>query len=509
MNRTVQLGLLLKDYAVFRWSDTDQRDERRRRVIERLGLLHGLPQKIGQLLAFSELETGGADFTRLTENEPSMSFDEAAGEIDRQLARLGAPARAVCFPDLDPIGIAASIGQVHRATLRDGRKVAVKVQYPDLAGALEQDLRALGWLTTPVGDLRRGFDLPAYRNEIGAMLRDELDYTREAEATREMAGRIAEAPELAGAIETPSVIEDLSNDRLFTATWLEGKPFAETRQWSASQREQTAATLLRLFLRSCFQWRRLHADPHPGNYRFSLSAGRPRIGLLDFGCVKTIPDRLASGLFRLARAGTDRDENIRIHHAMGFNAALLEPLHARLPELCAVLFEPFREDRPFDPGNWNLRSRIAALLGPDRMNYRLAGPPEMIYLLRAFQGLAHYLAALQAPINWAAILGESADCAPDQQPSTTVTGSGDEGDRLSQTLHVSVMEHGREKVSIVFPAAAAENLRDLVPPDLQPKLAQRGIDLGRIIDKARANRFAPGELFRLDDAPRSVRVWLA
>ena len=91
------------------------------------------------------------------------------------------------FSEIEPHGRAASLGQVHRATLRDGRTVAIKVQYPGIRQAVEADLKMLGWLSKPVGDLRRGFDLTDYRGAIRDSLDEELDYVREAEHQRRYA----------------------------------------------------------------------------------------------------------------------------------------------------------------------------------------------------------------------------------------------------------------------------------------------------------------------------------
>ncbi len=88
------------------------------------------------------------------------------------------------FRSIDAEGIGASLGQVHRAVLRDGRRAAVKIQYPDSASNARADLLALDWLSLPFGGLRRGFDRGAYRREIGSVLAQELDYRREADALR-------------------------------------------------------------------------------------------------------------------------------------------------------------------------------------------------------------------------------------------------------------------------------------------------------------------------------------
>ena len=232
LKRTAQLGLLARDLAAVRGrSAGPKRDEARRRLVDRLGLLHGLPQKIGQLLAFSEIEASDPAFTKLTENEPSLSGADASAEVVRQLE---GPLETF-FSAFSPRGIAASVGQVHRATLIDGREVAVKIQHPGIATTIEYDLRALGWLTAPVGDIRRGFDLKAYRAEIGESLRREVDYRSEASSLNQFTEL---ARTLFSPIALPAVVPELSNEKLLVTTWLEGETLAQARLWP--QRDRAA-----------------------------------------------------------------------------------------------------------------------------------------------------------------------------------------------------------------------------------------------------------------------------
>lgn len=508
MSRTAQLALLFKDMAMLRLGRKSRREQRARQISERLGLMHGLPQKIGQLLSFSELDSNQDVFTTLTENVASMPLAEATAELDRQLATLNQPGWRETFLEFAAEGVSASIGQVHRAKTTAGRDVAVKIQYPGIADALQFDLRSLGWLTAPVGDLRKGFDMAAYRTEIGDMLESELDFGREAESTRRFGSLVADEPPLVDHVETPKVIAEFSNQRLLTTTWLSGSRFAEITSWPEADRQTIANTLLRLFLRGCFTWGTIHADPHPGNYRFRRVDGTPRVGLLDFGCVKELPVDLTAGLFQLLSDSPDEEQAIELHHCMGFNPTLLRPLHGRLSQLSQILFAPFACDSPFDLSTWHIRDVVGELLGEQRMNYRLAGPPEMIYLLRSFQGLLQYLKALDTPVNWHSILREAKPVEASVPPTVSTAVADEEDGMLSESLHILVSEHGRQKVALCFGASATANLVDLVPQDLKPKLDQRGIDLADIAYGACQSHFAPGELFHLLDGAKSVRVWL-
>lgn len=540
IRRTVQLGLLSKDLGRLRLSKAEKdRDKARDRVVARLGQMHGLPQKIGQILAFSELSESDGTFSQLTENKASLSKEKAFEEIALQIA--------ACVPDeeelaqqnprknskqkLTPVrledyfnsieseGISASIGQVHRATLTTGEEVAVKIQYPDVVGQIEADLKALGWLTAPLGDLRRGFDLQSYRREIGGMLRSELDYRLEASRIKEF----AQWMHTWKTIEVPRVIEALSGDRILTMTWIGGEHFSDVCQWPKPDRRAVAECLLRFFLYSCFEWRLIHADPHPGNYRFSREQGRVKIGLLDFGCVKELDSQLVEGLSGLVHdtsEGTLTNERAWERHVqMGFDPKSLAPIKSKLKEITQILFEPFHSTNPFDVRTWNMGERIAAVLGEHRLSYRVSAPSGMIYLVRVVQGLVQYLKTLNTPIDWRTHLPRiveknmelSAGSSSLESAAAAILGEAfDSRDPLmkSETLRIRVTESRSIKVDLTFGAAAVDNLTDLVPRELLPSLEDRSIRLNSIVEKAQQSGYAPGELFTLEDGSKCVRVWL-
>jgi predicted unusual protein kinase regulating ubiquinone biosynthesis (AarF/ABC1/UbiB family) len=505
--RAAQLGVLGKEMIQARRAGTEKKEQARQSVVDRLLSLHGLPQKIGQILSLGELEEEKAVYTRLTETPAEMTADEAFAEIEKALGR---PWRE-CFAQLEKTGVGASLAQVHEGRLPDGRRVAVKVQYPWIGEALETDLHALGWLTAPVGGLRRGFDMRGYRREIGAMLREEMDYAHEADMLR----RFAAVAEAAGSVEIPEVIEECSGEKILTMTWMEGERFGAVRKWPRERREEVAASLLRFFLLSGFVWRTLHADPHPGNYRFRMEKGRAVTGVLDFGCVKGLDAGVVSTLAALiddTRSGALRATPglaLARYEALGFQRLLLTPLEPVLAELSAVLFEPFLQDRPFDMREWRMGERVEALLGELRWNFRIAGPPQMIFFMRAFQGLVQYLGALDAPVNWSAIYEPIARrVAKAGAPLAVDRAGAARGNWLSKALRIRVSRSGQIKADITFPASAAENLPDLLPEGVEAKLAGSAMDVAAMSRDLASRKFPAGELFSLEEGEKSFRVWL-
>ena len=501
------MGLLAKDMAQVRSRRNRAGAGRARaRLVERMGALHGLPQKIGQILSLGEISAPEQTYTSLTECRGTLPAPEAFAEMEKCLgAKL-----SECFRTIEEEGISASLGQVHRAVLPDGRPVAVKIQYPGMAEALRLDLRALGWLTAPVGGLKRGFDLRAYQREVGAMLQEELDYRHEAEMIRIFAARTAEWEE----VRVPTVIDELSGDRILTMTWVEGEPISAARHWPLEERRKLAACLLRLFLTSCFAWGYLHSDPHPGNYRFARSGGKATVGWLDFGCVKKLEAGQMQALAGLvgdvldgrARGGTERV--LARYLGMGFNRDLLTPMAHLLAPLSEVLFEPFGTAGEFSLLSWNLSERVGEILHEFRWNFRFAGPANLIFFMRAYQGLIQYLQVLDAPVNWQAALEEAWK---DQEPASEPEPRPLSKARLkmkSEKLRIRITEANRTKVDLTFRAAVAENLPDLVPPELCAKLAERSIDVEKIAREVVARDFEPAELFQLQEGEKGIRVWL-
>jgi len=228
--------------------------------------------------------------------------------------------------------------------------------------------------------------------------------------------------------------------------------------------------------------------------------------------VKALDERAIGalrGLIDSTIAGTLKADSSRArayYEALGFNPLLLAPMEQKLAPLSEILFEPFCTDRPFDPRGWHLGERVGSLLGELRWNFRVAGPADLIFFMRAYQGLIQYSKMLDAPVNWhelyRAIQRPIAATVPQPAAATPPENV------KSRNLRIRVEEHGRLKAEVTFAAAAAANLPELIPEEIEPKLAQRGIDLGKVTGELITSHFAPGEVFKLEDGSKSFRVWL-
>ncbi len=367
----------------------------------------------------------------------------------------------------------------------------------------------------------RGFDMNAYRGEVGAMLASELDYTREAATLR----RLATLTEIIPGLELPRVIPELCTNTLLSMTWLSGGSFRDTRGWTAAQRTDTLVILARFFLESIFQARLLHADPHAGNYRFRLENGEARVGVIDFGCAKSLPvdftDALAR-LFRLALAGESAPAPyLACYIDLGFRPELMEPMADRLGAFTALMLEPWLSPTPFDFDAWQLSARMADVLGEFRWNLRVSGPANAIFVVRAWQGLLAYARALHAPVALRGLLeamlghdsplrsGAVSDARSSlRTPVLTRDSIDTRTAAVAAHLKISVTEAGAPRVTLTFPGRCADTLEELMPDDLRARLAREGTHLAGIVGASAQRGHIPVVLFESLHEQQHVRVWL-
>jgi len=245
--------------------------------------MKGVLMKLGQMASYIYEDmplTFRAAMSRLQHRAPPMTPLLASSVI---VDELGAEPERI-FKEWDPLPIAAaSIGQVHRAITRDGRAVAVKVQYPGIARSITSDLRNVGLLRRIVGAAFPGLDTRTLVDELGERLQEEVDYIREAESQELFASFYDGHPY----IRVPHVIPELSTARVLTSELAGGSTFDELLTWDQHERNLAAETIHRFVFRSLYRLHAFNGDPHPGNYLFH---GGGRVTFLDFGLTKRFSD---------------------------------------------------------------------------------------------------------------------------------------------------------------------------------------------------------------------------
>ena len=248
-------------------------------VAATLGTMKGVLMKLGQMASYVDDGLSPAarrTLSRLQDSVPPMSPELAAQVITEELGQ--PPDRAFATWDPEPIA-AASIGQVHRAITRDGRAVAVKVQYPGIAETIEADLGNVALLRRMLKITAPMQDVDALLAELRERVTEELDYRREARNQQMFARYYAGHP----TIGVPGIVPELCTRRVVTSELADGARFAELLTWSQAERDLAAETIYRFVFRSLYGAQAFNGDPHPGNYLFHPGG---RVTFLDFGLVK-------------------------------------------------------------------------------------------------------------------------------------------------------------------------------------------------------------------------------
>lgn len=373
-------------------AESTAHEQAAKRVLETLGTLKGAALKAGQTLSlFANQLPPEARLivSKLYSQAPKLPYEEIAEVIRGELG--DSPEALFAEFSQTPLA-AASLGQVHAATLKTGERVAVKVQYPGIGDALENDLQNLGSIMKTVGLV---FDSRAYAEEIRRELMAELDYTRERSQLEQFRGFFTRWPDIA----VPRAYPEVSSKRVLTMELLEGPTLnvamQTVEQLSPEERWRRAEQLIRASWGALVADRAVHADAHPGNYVLMTDG---RLGVLDFGSVKFLSepfwranvealDALVNGrdldwVALVKRGGFELDEKD-------------QKVRKLIDEILTIAREPvsgprdFKEDRTLDKmANLKLRYPLELL--------KVKPPAEALLVGRGLAGVLQNLRALEA-----------------------------------------------------------------------------------------------------------------
>jgi predicted unusual protein kinase regulating ubiquinone biosynthesis (AarF/ABC1/UbiB family) len=373
-------------------------------LVTQLGQMKGAAMKLGQVLSTvdfelvpeGEREEFKAKLAALRDDAPQVPFkkmekvvvDDLGGSIGEH------------FKTFNNVPVAAaSIGQVYRATLHDGRDVAVKVQYPGVAEAVETDLRNAAVLLPLVRRLAPGLDAKAILKELRDRIGEELDYELEAQHHRRVARAFKDHP----FIRVPEVVTSMSTRRVLITEFVDGRGFAQVQQLPQAERDRFAEICFRFFYGLLRRERTAAGDPHPGNY---LLANDGRVCFLDFGLVRRMDADYLEGERALAQAVIAGDA-AAVHHGLSTLGYLPDP----------GAFDPERVLAQLaSAGEWYF-NRGFRRLSPEyvRTSMELSGSPASPYfdemrrqtippqalLLRRMEGLLFsVLGELRAGADW-------------------------------------------------------------------------------------------------------------
>ncbi|GFR41327.1 hypothetical protein Agub_g2011 [Astrephomene gubernaculifera] len=353
------------------------------RLANALCRMRGAALKIGQMLSIQdenvlppqvqaalERVRAGADVMPRSQLE-GVLVSELGADWEQRLAEFDWEPRA-----------AASIGQVHTGVLPDGRRVALKIQYPGVARSIESDVDNLMRLIAVANVLPRGMYAENAAKVAKRELALECDYTYELGCQRRYRQLIAADPRLAPHFHVPDVVPELSSPRILTSEWVQGVPIDKVCELSQEVRDAVGSRLLELTLRELFEWRFMQTDPNWGNFLYDPKADR--INLIDFGASKDYPEEFVSDYMRMVAACAQRDRQavIDMSTKLGFltgdESEIMMDAHTEAGFIVGV---PFAAPGLYDFGSHGGMTSRVSELGSIMLKHRLTPPPQEAYSL--------------------------------------------------------------------------------------------------------------------------------
>jgi len=389
------------------------------KLVETLGRMKGAAMKMGQLASFVDTDYLPDEYRELFQDKlgklrtsaPAMPWQKVRKvlieEYEDPYEELFAEIETEAFA-------AASIGQVHRATLPDGRRVAVKIQYPGVDAAIRADLSNAGMILRFAKALAPGLDSKAVAAELKERVLEELDYEYEAQNQRTFSRAYRGHP----FIYVPDVVTRLSRNRVLVTEYVEGTSFDEIKQLDADARSRFGEVVFRFYLGSIFQLQHFNADAHPGNY---LLLGDGRVAFLDFGMTKRLDMEQIELEVEAVRARMSGDPELvrQKLHELGFvkNPQRIEA--ERLMEHVDAVGGWYLDDREIEITPEYVMAVIAAISDPRSDFYSLMRrenvPANELMGRRMEVGVLAVLGQLRARRNWNRIAREWWF---DEEPST-------------------------------------------------------------------------------------------
>ncbi|MDP9188854.1 MAG: AarF/ABC1/UbiB kinase family protein [Actinomycetota bacterium] len=381
------------------------------KMVSVLGEMKGAAMKIGQMASFIDIDFLPPEYreiyqeqlSKLRSDAPAMPWDRVSEVLEEEYE--GQPLERFFSSFDEEATAAASIGQVHRATLRDGTDVAVKVQYPGVAEALESDLANAGILVRVAKALAPGLDAKAIAGEIRERVLEELDYEFEAQNQRSFARAYHDHP----FIYVPQVHSRLSRRRVLVSDWVEGHGFEHVRSLPQDERDIFGEIVFRFCYGSIHHLRHFNADTHPGNY---LLMEDGRVAFLDFGMTKRLSESQIVLEQRAIDAAT-RDDADRLLEALDDLGFLHNPKRIdaeRLMDHVRLVGGWYLEDRELEITPERVMKMIEVTSDPRSEFFDIlrkeALPADELMGRRMETGLLAVLAQLRATANWHRMMRE-------------------------------------------------------------------------------------------------------
>ena len=374
------------------------------RIADQLAKMRGAAMKVGQLMSMDSGEVLPPELAQIMARLRDDAHFMPPAQLKQVLNAEWPKGWLQAFHSFDvhPIA-AASIGQVHRAKLKDGRDLAIKVQYPGVAQSIDSDVANVGALIRMSGLIPKGFELGPYLDEARQHLHEDTDFEREGENLVAFRDVLQQDPRFT----IPELIPEWSGREILAMTYVSGKPIETVAEAGPALRNQISHDLIDLTLKELFEFGLMQTDPNFANYLFDQDTGR--IVLLDFGATRQIDPVVSDQYRRLMRAGLARDTDAiaRIATEIGFVNAETAPRHqSTLIHMIQMVFDAVLAAPTFDFTDMALSRRMQAE-GMTLAEDGFVPPPvpiDVLLLQRKFGGVFLLANRLRAQVDVAALL---------------------------------------------------------------------------------------------------------
>lgn len=375
-----------------------------RRVADQLATMRGAAMKVGQILS---MDTGDFLPRELADILARLRSDARympPAQLDKVMAEAYGPDWESIFYgfEMKPLA-AASIGQVHKATSPDGRKIALKVQYPGVAASIDSDVDNIAALLRLSGLLPGELDIKPLLDDAKHQLKDEADYHKEAEFLQAFGDLLRDDERFL----VPEVLPDLTRSNVLAMTYVGGKPIETIAQLPQAERDRVMSALVELMFMEIFELRMVQTDPNFANYQYRSKSGQ--IVLLDFGATRRFKAGFVNNYRKLMSAAIaqDHDKVVLAAERLGYAMGDADSKYRALVlELFLLALEPLRHDGPYDFARSDMARNMSAL-AEEVTNYRdfwQAPPTDAVYFHRKLGGMFLLASRLKARVDVNALI---------------------------------------------------------------------------------------------------------
>ncbi len=370
-----------------------------RKLADQLAQMRGAAMKVGQLMSMDSGTMLPPEFAQILARLRSEAQPMPPSQLKKVLTAYWGPQwlRQFASFDVRPIA-AASIGQVHRAKTKDGRELALKIQYPGIRKSIDSDVDNIAMLIKMSGLLPRDLDITSLLEQAKQQLHDEAQYQREGQYLEQFGKLLADKRDF----KVPALYEDLTTPDILAMSYVSGHPIEALASAPQATRDRVVGLLIQLLLLELFDFHLMQTDPNFANYQYNPET--QQVVLLDFGATRALCPILVQQFRRLLNSGLENNKDASLHllREIGYcdNTAL--PHHrTALLNLFDLILSPFRQDTAFDFSDEVFATRVrdaAMALGKDGDFWHIP-PVETLFLHRKFGGIYLLANRLGARVN--------------------------------------------------------------------------------------------------------------